>query len=243
MLQQNVKMSQKKCGKCEKTVYPTEELKCLDKVWHKACFKCQECNMTLSMRNYKGFDKWPYCGAHVPKAKATVVADTPESKRLAENSKLQSNVKYHADFEAAKGKFTSVTDDPESIRLKANNQIISNVSYHGVVEQKLEQEKKRSLVGGENEVPIVKNLVNDAAGPSAAAAPNGGDPARRHDGKHNGSVPAAGEARSSVSGAGSQPPYSAMSQAHALLDQRKHSSGSTGSSSGGHPSGDRKSVV
>jgi hypothetical protein len=56
-------MSAKKCAKCEKTVYPTEELKCLEKVWHKACFKCQECNMTLSMRNYKGFDKLPYCGA------------------------------------------------------------------------------------------------------------------------------------------------------------------------------------
>ncbi len=32
-------------------------------IWHKACFKCQTCNMTLSMKNYKGFDKLPYCGA------------------------------------------------------------------------------------------------------------------------------------------------------------------------------------
>ena len=90
----------KRCAKCEKTVYPVEELKCLEKIWHKTCFKCQVCNMTLSMKNYKGFDKLPYCGAHVPKAKATVVADTPENKRLAENSKTQSNVKYHAEFEA-----------------------------------------------------------------------------------------------------------------------------------------------
>ena len=52
----------------------------LFQIWHKACFKCQECNMTLSMRNYKGFDKLPYCGAHVPKAKATVIADTPENR-------------------------------------------------------------------------------------------------------------------------------------------------------------------
>ena len=45
--------------------------------------------MTLNMKNYKGFDKLPYCGAHVPKAKATTVFDTPEMRRLAENSKIQ----------------------------------------------------------------------------------------------------------------------------------------------------------
>ena len=44
--------------------------------------------MTLNMKNYKGFDKLPYCGAHVPKAKATTVVDTPEMRRLAENSKI-----------------------------------------------------------------------------------------------------------------------------------------------------------
>ncbi|GLH13694.1 Uncharacterized protein GBIM_18218 [Gryllus bimaculatus] len=32
-------------------------------IWHKQCFKCQVCNMTLNMRNYKGFDKRPYCEA------------------------------------------------------------------------------------------------------------------------------------------------------------------------------------
>jgi len=138
----------KRCAKCEKTVYPVEELKCLEKIWHKTCFKCQVCNMTLSMKNYKGFDKLPYCGAHVPKAKATVVADTPENKRLAENSKTQSNVKYHAEFEASRGKFTQIADDPETLRIKANTDVISNVAYHDVKGQREDQEKKRSLQGG-----------------------------------------------------------------------------------------------
>jgi hypothetical protein len=57
-------------------------------------------------------------------------------------------VKYHAEFEATKGKFTAVTDDPESLRLKANSEVISNISYHDVKGQKLDQEKKRSLQGG-----------------------------------------------------------------------------------------------
>eukprot|EP00092_Neocalanus_flemingeri_P007819 GFUD01008440.1.p1 GENE.GFUD01008440.1~~GFUD01008440.1.p1 ORF type:complete len:448 (-),score=101.55 GFUD01008440.1:1436-2779(-) len=138
----------KKCAKCEKTVYPVEELKCLEKIWHKTCFKCQVCNMTLSMKSYKGFDKLPYCGAHVPKAKATVIADTPENKRLAENSKTQSTVKYHAEFEANKGRFTQIADDPETLRIKANTDVISNIAYHDVKGQKQDQEKKRSLQGG-----------------------------------------------------------------------------------------------
>lgn len=45
---------------------------------------------------------------HIPKAKATAIADTPELKRIAENTKIQSNVKYHADFEKNKGKLTQV---------------------------------------------------------------------------------------------------------------------------------------
>jgi len=29
------------------------------------CFKCTECNMTLNMKNYKGYNKMPYCNAYV----------------------------------------------------------------------------------------------------------------------------------------------------------------------------------
>ncbi|XP_072937497.1 LIM and SH3 domain protein F42H10.3 [Epargyreus clarus] len=135
----------KTCARCEKTVYPTEELKCLDKVWHKGCFKCQECGMTLNMRTYKGYGKLPYCEAHVPKAKHTTMAETPELKRIAENTKIQSNVKYHADFERSKGKFTQVADDPETLRIKANTKIISNVAYHGDLEKKAQMEKQRQI--------------------------------------------------------------------------------------------------
>ncbi|XP_037880648.1 LIM and SH3 domain protein Lasp isoform X7 [Glossina fuscipes] len=133
----------KTCARCQKIVYPIEELKCLDKTWHKTCFKCTECGMALNMKTYKGFNKMPYCEAHIPKAKATVIADTPELKRIAENTKIQSNVKYHEDFEKAKGKFTQVADDPETLRIKQNTKIISNVAYHGDLEKKAKMEKQR----------------------------------------------------------------------------------------------------
>lgn len=29
------------------------------------CFKCTVCNMILNMKNYKGFNKMPYCNACV----------------------------------------------------------------------------------------------------------------------------------------------------------------------------------
>ncbi|XP_050463729.1 LIM and SH3 domain protein Lasp isoform X1 [Cataglyphis hispanica] len=141
----------KTCARCEKTVYPIEELKCLDKIWHKQCFKCQGCGMTLNMRTYKGFNKQPYCEAHIPKAKATTMAETPELKRIAENTKIQSNVKYHAEFEKAKGKFTQVADDPETLRIKQNSKIISNVAYHGDLEKKAIMEQKRTMTGENGE--------------------------------------------------------------------------------------------
>ncbi|XP_037516566.1 LIM and SH3 domain protein Lasp isoform X2 [Rhipicephalus sanguineus] len=139
-------MSSKKCARCEKTVYPLEELKCLDKIWHKGCFKCQECSMTLNMKTYKGFNKLPYCSAHCPQAKHTTVADTPEAKRLAENTRIQSQVKYHEDFEKLKGKVTQVADDPETMRIRQTSKIISNVAYHGELERKNLMEQRRGLL-------------------------------------------------------------------------------------------------
>ncbi|XP_046404332.1 LIM and SH3 domain protein F42H10.3 isoform X2 [Ischnura elegans] len=149
----------KKCARCEKTVYPIEELKCLDKFWHKLCFKCQVCNMTLNMKTYKGYNKQPYCEAHIPKAKATTVAETPELKRIQENTKIQSNVMYHAEFEKAKGKFTQVADDPETLRIKQNSKIISNVAYHGDLEKKAVMEQKRAMTG-ENGEPLEEEVLS-----------------------------------------------------------------------------------
>lgn len=102
--------------------------------------------MTLNMKTYKGFNKLPYCNAHCPQAKHTTVADTPEAKRLAENTRIQSQVKYHADFEKLKGKVTQVADDPETMRIRQTSKIISNVAYHGELERKSLMEQRRGLL-------------------------------------------------------------------------------------------------
>uniref|UniRef100_A0A8C5MS65 Nebulette n=1 Tax=Leptobrachium leishanense TaxID=445787 RepID=A0A8C5MS65_9ANUR len=119
------------CARCGRVVYPTEKVNCLDKYWHKGCFHCETCKMTLNMNNYKGYDKKPYCNAHYPKQTFTTVADTPENIRLKQQSELQSQVKYKKDFEDSKGRgFSIVTDTPELQRLKKTQEQISNIKYH-----------------------------------------------------------------------------------------------------------------
>ncbi|XP_023691188.1 LIM and SH3 domain protein 1 isoform X1 [Paramormyrops kingsleyae] len=130
------------CSRCNRVVYPTEKVNCLDKYWHKGCFSCEICKMTLNMKNYKGFEKRPYCNAHYPKTTFTSVADTPENLRLKQQSKMQSQVLYKEEFEKSKGKgFSVVADTPELQRIKKTQDQISNIKYH--------EEFEKSRMGGE----------------------------------------------------------------------------------------------
>ncbi|CAD5122613.1 DgyrCDS11025 [Dimorphilus gyrociliatus] len=87
------------------------------------------------MKNYKGFNKMPYCNAHYPSLRATQVADTPEQRRLAENTRNQSLIVYHKDFEENKKKFTVVSDDPEMRRNMENTNKFSQIKYGADREQ------------------------------------------------------------------------------------------------------------
>ncbi|KRZ80091.1 LIM and SH3 domain protein F42H10.3, partial [Trichinella papuae] len=163
-------MAPSKCARpdCGKTVYPMEELKCLDQVWHKQCFRCTACGMVLTMKNYKGYEKQPYCEAHYPKTKASVVADTPEMRRLQENTKNQSLIKYHEEYERMmKGKKIQVADDPEIQRLLKNTQIQSNVIYHGDLDRKETMERIRPPL---EETVTSNNNAGGMANNNAAAA-------------------------------------------------------------------------
>ncbi|KAM8825456.1 LIM and SH3 domain protein 1-like [Synchiropus picturatus] len=147
------------CSRCNRVVYPTEIMNCLDKHWHKKCFTCEVCNMTLNMKNYKGYDKKPYCNAHYPKGSYTCVTDTPENIRLKEQTKMQSNVLYREDFEKNKGKgFHAVAETPEMQRLKKTQAILSNVKYH--------EEYERTKRGATQPAPFQP--------PAAESAPSGG---------------------------------------------------------------------
>ncbi|XP_076008380.1 LIM and SH3 domain protein 1-like isoform X2 [Genypterus blacodes] len=146
------------CGRCNKAVYPTEKINCLDKYWHKGCFSCEICKMALSMTNYRGFDKKPYCSMHYPKTSFTIVTDTPENLRLKQQSQLNSQALYKEDFEKNKGKgFSLVVDTPEMQRLKKTQDQISNIKYH----EEFEKSKIRS------DAPPPENRQEDEQQPSA----------------------------------------------------------------------------
>eukprot|EP00116_Pleurobrachia_bachei_P005977 sb/3466239/ len=127
------------CAACGKAVYPTEKLNCLDRVWHKTCFKCQECQMTLNMKNYKGYEKKPYCHSHYPTIKYTQVAETPENKRLKDNSDANSKAKYQAEFQKQKGTKISVADDKTTEQMKQLQSFQSHAQY--------QKEFKEDIVG------------------------------------------------------------------------------------------------
>ncbi|XP_037547156.1 LIM and SH3 domain protein 1 [Nematolebias whitei] len=166
------------CGRCKKPVYPTEKINCLDKYWHKGCFSCEVCKMALSMTNYKGFEKKPYCTMHYPKTSFTIVADTPENLRLKQQSVLNSQALYKEEFEKNKGKgFSVVADTPEMQRLKKTQDQISNIKYH----EEFEKSKVRSDApppenrqDGEESNPERFSQPAGQARPAAVAPPGGG---------------------------------------------------------------------
>jgi len=120
------------CARCTKTVYPVEKLNCLDKYWHKGCFKCETCSLTLSLKTYKGYNKLPYCNVHYPVTHFTAVADTPENRRLKKQTDNLSLINYHKDYkQSVKGTKMSVADDPESLRAKKSQNQLSSLKYHG----------------------------------------------------------------------------------------------------------------
>lgn len=82
----------------------------------------------------------PYCSAHYPQLKATVVADTPEFKRYDQITKQQSQVEYHKEYEANKGYVTSLADDPEIQRQRQITNIVSQASYTGRSSSTAEEE-------------------------------------------------------------------------------------------------------
>jgi len=121
--------------------------------------------MKLTMKNYKGYHKLPYCHAHYPTTKFTSVADTPENLRL---TKQQQNVSMHV---YQKGKqdalkeFTQVSDSVATKQALHSGSIASDLRYQTMPFE----------VGREGkEVGEIVNRPKEgeaAAPPSSAAAP------------------------------------------------------------------------
>merc|ERR1711915_126218 len=74
--QQNNTMAGKKCHSCGKTAYPLEALKDGDNTYHKTCFKCKGCGITLNLKTFKKHSGDIWCSTCTPQEKHTQVADS-----------------------------------------------------------------------------------------------------------------------------------------------------------------------
>ncbi|XP_025112685.1 LIM domain-containing protein WLIM2b-like [Pomacea canaliculata] len=53
-----------KCGICQKTVYAQERIEAGNIPFHKQCFKCHNCKMSLNLQNYAQAEGQLYCKKH-----------------------------------------------------------------------------------------------------------------------------------------------------------------------------------
>ena len=108
--------------------------------------------MTLNMKNYKGYEKKPYCYAHYPTVKYTQVAETPENKRLKDNTDANSKAKYQAEFQKQKGTKISVADDKASSQVKQVQAFQSQAQY--------QKEFKEDIIGTKTSLADDKNTAH-----------------------------------------------------------------------------------
>lgn len=75
------------CRVCQKEVYKMEEIKAEKNVYHKNCFRCNECEKQLKVDNYQSHEGVLYCKAHfkslfMPKVVEESVQDKPRKPEL-----------------------------------------------------------------------------------------------------------------------------------------------------------------
>jgi len=78
-----------KCDKCDKSVYPLEEIKACEKIFHKGCFRCKHCDGQLSLKGFATINNEPYCKPHyleLFKSKGTYKGITGEGGEGASSS-------------------------------------------------------------------------------------------------------------------------------------------------------------
>eukprot|EP01101_Sappina_pedata_P009436 TRINITY_DN54_c0_g1_i9.p2 TRINITY_DN54_c0_g1~~TRINITY_DN54_c0_g1_i9.p2 ORF type:complete len:169 (+),score=59.04 TRINITY_DN54_c0_g1_i9:236-742(+) len=77
-----------KCFSCKKTLYPMEAIGAGENKYHKICFKCSVCSVTLNLKNSQQKGDQVFCTQHVPKDIPTATADRADLNRIKDGPKL-----------------------------------------------------------------------------------------------------------------------------------------------------------
>jgi len=128
-------MSSKKCEICSKSAYPLEShtlnLTVGERTFHKACFKCSECQQTLNLKNYKAVDGKIFCQVHAPKPKSTAITQTPTMQTALNAPKKESGVRgiHKADPKVAPKQSADFTVNQVGDQSTENNPESSSIAY------------------------------------------------------------------------------------------------------------------
>nr|XP_022318845.1 LIM and SH3 domain protein F42H10.3-like isoform X2 [Crassostrea virginica] len=109
----------------------------------------------LEHENLQGIQQDSLLQCSLPTTSFTAVADTPENQRIKQNTKVQSNVQYHSDFERQKGSYTQVADTPDMLRHQQNTKNISLIEYHRNFEE------SKSNFTSVTDTPVMKTQLTN----------------------------------------------------------------------------------
>jgi len=128
-------MPNAKCDICGKTAYPLESVTAIEKTFHKLCFKCTVCGITLNLKNFKGFEGKIYCTTHTPKVKATSIGTDTISMKSAMSAPKKDSARgiHKADPRVApsqSGDFTVNAVGDQSTENTPDSSAISYDAHH-----------------------------------------------------------------------------------------------------------------
>lgn len=95
------------------------------------------------MRQFIDFTTHTHTHSHYPTTRFTSVADTPENKRLAQQSKQQSDLEYRKDREGYMKEFTQVSDNVSTRQAQQQQRLASNIGYQSAPSQPARVEPSR----------------------------------------------------------------------------------------------------
>jgi hypothetical protein len=177
-------MSVKTCTSCKKQVYPVEEFKFSDHLFHKGCFRCTTCNLQLNIKNGKLSGGKPYCTTHYPTVHSfAVVSDTPEIQRVQKNMAIASQTQYKGqqDKKAEQERRRANMENPPAVPAKPTRQVGSIADFDPVAAEKTAH---RGPPAGAGAVAASGTVVYSSASTPApaAATPTPVPPAAAADG-------------------------------------------------------------
>jgi len=121
-----------KCENCGKTAYPLESVNASGKTYHKGCFKCSVCSLTLNLKNFKLVEAKLYCGPHTPANKASgsaaMYSVSMKTALNAPKKDIQKGI-HKADPKVAPAKSNDFAVNQVGDQSTENNPESSNIQY------------------------------------------------------------------------------------------------------------------